>query len=126
MQIYESVPADAAVKVTSRALDSHHYVKDNRLLPDGFNRKNRWAAFTAPIGTDGDAGFGSSDTVTYRIARAPAGATIEVRLFFQVARPSDLEALAEKPTPAARKLFDMVTAAPPLPVVVATAKGAAP
>ena len=126
VQIYESVPVDAAGKPAHRPLDAHHYAKDNRLLPDGFDRKNRWAAFTAPIGTDGDTSFGSTDTVTYRIARAPAGATIEVRLLFQVARPSDIEALAERPTPAARKLFDMTTAAPPVPVVVATANGAAP
>ena len=126
VQIYESVPVDAAGKPAHRPLDAHHYAKDNRLLPDGFDRKNRWAAFTSPIGTDGDASFGSTDTVTYRIARAPAGATIEVRLLFQVARPSDIEALAEKPTPAARKLFDMTTAAPPLPVVVAEATATAP
>lgn len=126
VQIYESVPVDAAGKVARRPLDAHHYAKDNRLLPDGFDRRNKWAVFTAPIGTDGDPGFGSTDSVTYRIARAPAGATIEVRLLFQVARPSDLESLAEKPTPAARKLFDMTTAAPPLPVVVGVAKGTAP
>ena len=126
VQIYESVPVDAAGKPAHRPLDAHHYAKDNRLLPDGFDRKNRWAAFTATIGTDGDASFGSSDTVTYRIARAPAGSTVDVRLLFQVARPSDIEALAERPTPAARKLFDMTTAAPPLPVVVATASARAP
>ena len=126
VQIYESVPVDAAGNVARRPLDSHHYAKDNRLLPEGFDRKNPWAAFTATIGTDRDPGFGSSDSVTYRIARAPAGATVEVRLLFQVARPSDLEALADQPTPAARKLFDMTTAAPPVPVVVATAKTTAP
>ena len=126
VQIYESVPVDAAGKPAHRPLDAHHYAKDNRLLPDGFDRKNRWAAFTATIGTDGDASFGSSDTVTYRIARAPVGSTVDVRLLFQVARPSDIEALAEKPTPAARKLFDRATAAPPLPVVVATASASAP
>lgn len=126
VQIYESVPVDAAGKVTRRALDSHHYVKDNRLLPDGFERRNRWAAFTAPVGTDRDAAFGSTDAVTYRVARAPAGSTIEARFVFQVARPSDIEALADKPTPAARKLFDMTTAAPPLPILVAEAKAAAP
>jgi hypothetical protein len=126
VQIYESVPVDAAGKPAHRPLDAHHYAKDNRLLPEGFDRKNRWAAFTAPIGTEADPSFGSTDTVTYRVARAPAGATIQVRLLFQVARPSDIEALADKPTPAARKLFDMTTAAPPLPVVVAEANATAP
>jgi hypothetical protein len=126
VQIYESVAVDVSGKPARRPLDASHYAKDNRLLPEGFDRKNPWAAFTAPIGTDRDPGFGSSDSVTYRIARAPAGATVEVRLLFQVARPSDLEGLADQPTPAARKLFDMTTAAPPLPVVVATAKTTGP
>ncbi len=83
------------------------------------NLRNRWAVFTAPIGTGGDASFGSSDVVTYRVARVPLGATVAVRLLFQTARPSDLEALAAAPTPAARVLFDMTTAAPPLPSIVA-------
>lgn len=126
VQIYESVPVDAAGKIAHRPLDAHHYAKDNRLPPDGFEPRNRYAAFTATVGTEGDPGFGSADSVRYRIAHAPAGATIAVRLLYQVTRPSDLEALADKPTPAARKLFDMTTAAPPLPVVVATAEGVAP
>jgi hypothetical protein len=126
VQIYESVPADVTGKVTRRALDSHHYLKDNRLLPDGFDPRNAWAAFTASIGTSADANFGSSDIVTYRVARAAPGATIAVELLYQTARPSDLEALAAQPTPAARKLFDMATAAPPLPSLVAEATATAP
>ena len=126
VQIYESVPVDAGGTPTHRPLDAHHYGKDNRLLPDGFDARNQWASFTAPIGTAQDSNFGSTDSVTYRIARAPAGAVIDVELLFQNARPSDVEALADKPTPAARKLFDLTTAAPPRPLVVATAKAAAP
>lgn len=125
-QIYESVPIDAAGKAAHRPLDAARYAKDNRLLPDGFDRKNKWAAFMTPVGTEKDANFGSTDTVTYKVAKAPPGSTIEVRLLFQVARPSDVEALADKPTDTARRLFDMVTAAPPLPVVVAQASTKAP
>ena len=39
VQIYESVPVDAAGKPAHRPLDAHHYAKDNRLLPDGFDRQ---------------------------------------------------------------------------------------
>ena len=123
VQIYEAVPVDAAGKVARRALDAHHFAKDNRLLPEGYDPKNRWSVYTPPIGTTGDPSF---DVVTYRVAKVPAGATITVRLLHQTARPRDLEALAAEPTPVARKLFDMATAAPPLPSVLAEATSTAP
>lgn len=44
----------------------------------------------------------------------------------EVARPSDIEALAARPTPAARKLFALTTAAPLTPVLVSRAEGRAP
>lgn len=126
IQIYESVPVDVNGKIAHRPFDDHHYVKDNRLLPAGFDRRNRWSAYTAPHGVDGDADWGASDVVRFRVARAPSGAKITVSLEFQAIRPADLEALAARPTPAARRLFDMATAAPLRPVVLATAERAAP
>lgn len=126
VQIYESVPVDAKGNVAHRPLDAMRYVKDNRLLPAGFNRKSRYSAFIAPIGTDKDPGHGQQDTVTYRIAEAPAGSAISAELLYQVARPSDIEALAAKPTPAARRLFQFVSAAPPTPVLVSRAEARAP
>jgi hypothetical protein len=126
VQIYESVPVDVTGKIAHRPLDAHHYAKDNRLVPIGFNRKNSYSAYTAPVGTDGDPDWGSSDVVKYRVAKVPAGTPITVELCFQTVRPSDLEAFAAKPTPVARKLFDMATAAPPVPIVIATVSGAAP
>jgi hypothetical protein len=126
VQIYESVPIDASGKVAHRPLDAVRYGKDNRLLPAGFDRKSRYSAYTAPVGTDGDANWGSSDLVTYRVPKVPPGAKVEVELLFQVARPADIEAFAHAPTPAARKLFDFATAAPPVPVVIAAATARAP
>jgi hypothetical protein len=126
VQIYESVPVDVTGKIAHRPLDAHHYAKDNRLVPIGFNRKNSYSAYTAPVGTDSDPDWGSTDIVKYRVAKAPAGAPITVELLFQTVRPTDLEALASRPTNVARKLFDLATAAPPVPVVVATAAAAAP
>ena len=65
--------------------------------------------------------------MTYRIPKAPAASTIVVELLFQVARPSELEALAVRPTPAARRLFAFAGAASPLePVLVARAEARAP
>lgn len=121
VQIWESVPADASGAVARRPLDAHHYAKDNRLLPDGYDPKNRWAAFMLSVGTENDRGFGSADRVLYRIANAPVGARVDVRLVHQAARPSDVEAFVDAPTPAARRLFDLVTSAPPVPALVAEA-----
>lgn len=126
VQIYESVPVTTKGALAHRPLDAAKYAKDNRLLPAGFDRKNSYAAYTASVGVDSDPGWGTSDVVHYRVGGVPAGATIEVELLFQTARPSDIEALAPKPTPAARRLFELVKAAPLTPVVVATARAVAP
>lgn len=126
VQIYESVPVDVNGKLAHRPLDAHHYAKDNRLVPYGFNRRNSNSAYTAPVGTDSDPDWGASDVVKYRIAKAPPGATITVELLFQTIRPSDVEFFASKPTPMARKLFDMTIAAPLAPVVVSAVTSAAP
>lgn len=126
VQIYESVPVDANGKVAHRPLDALRYVKDNRLLPAGFDRKSRYSAFIAPVGTDKDPNHGHEDTVTYRVAKAPPGSTVTAELLYQVARPSEIEALAARPTPAARRLFQFVSSAPPTPVLVSRAEARAP
>lgn len=126
VQVYESVPVTATGAPAHRPLDCVKYAKDNRLLPHGFDRKNPYASYTASVGIDSDANWGTSDTVRYRVADAPPGATIEVELLFQVVRPSDIDALADKPTPAARRLFDFAKAVPPAPVTVASARATAP
>lgn len=126
VQIYESVPVDVQGKVAHRPLDALRYAKDNRLLPVGFDRRSRFSAYIAPVGTDDDANWGHEDAVTYKIASAPAGSSIVVELLFQTARPSDVEALAAKPTPAARRLFDFAKAAPLTPVLVARTEARAP
>ena len=126
VQIYESVPVDDRGRVAHRPLDCVRYVKDNRLLPVGFDRKSQYSAYIRPVGTDDDPGWGHEDTVTYKIAKAPPGSTVVAELLFQVARPSDIEALAARPTPAARRLFAFTTAAPLTPVLVARAEARAP
>lgn len=126
VQIYESVAGDAAGAPAAHLLDATQYLKDDRLLPPGWTASGPNAAITAPVGTDGDANFGSEDTVTYRVA-APAGAlTVEVELMYQSVRPTDVEALAAQATDATRRLFDMVAARPPLPVAVARAEAQVP
>jgi hypothetical protein len=126
VQVYEAVPVNGDGKVVHRPLDAITFGKDNRLLPQGFDKRHEWAAYTTPKGVDGDPSWGSEDEITYRVASADAGARVEVRLVFQAVRPADFEALAQRPTPAARRLFDMVSRAPPMPEVIAEATAAIP
>jgi len=126
VQIYESVAGDAKGAPSRNVLNATTYLKDNRVLPDGWSRSGPSAAITAPVGTQDDANFGSSDTVTYRVPAAAGALSVEVELLYQTLRPTDLDALAAGATDAGRRLFDMVAARAPLPVLVARAQAAVP
>jgi hypothetical protein len=121
VQVYESVPGDLQERPTSSLLDAFRYVKDNRLMPIGFDRKHKNMLYATWVGINGDPNFGSEDEVTYRLKNAPAGALhVRVELLYQSVRPADLEALAKKTTPATLSFFDMVGKRAPLPLVVGT------
>jgi hypothetical protein len=126
VQIYEAVAGDATGAVAAQLLDATTWLKDNRLLPKGFSPPGPVAAIISPVGTRGDASFGSRDTVTYRVP-APAGpARVEVELLHQSLRPTDLEALADRASDATRRFFDMVAARAPLPIRMAGARADVP
>ena len=86
VQIYESILGDPAGRPTTGLLTAVRYLKDNRLLPRGFDK----ATADAQIGVFGsaatDANFtGAGDRVTYEAAvPATAGTmTVEVELRYQ-------------------------------------------
>jgi hypothetical protein len=126
VQIYESVPGDASGAPAKSVVDATSYLKDNRLLPDGWSPSAPRAALTAPVGTSGDRNFGSEDTVTYRVPVTAGALTVDVELLYQTLRPTDLDALAALPTDASRRMFDMVAARAPTPLIIARAQMAAP
>jgi hypothetical protein len=86
VQIYESVMADHAGAVTTGLLSGVRYVKDNRLLPRGFDKAKAHAdvAVHGGAATDGDF-TGGSDRVRYVVSTAGASGalTIEATLRFQ-------------------------------------------
>ncbi len=127
--VYEAVLGDEAGKVVHRPLEATRYLKDNRLQPLGYSTAHPDAAITISYGPERDPDFGSSDHTHYLVGASVPGVagalTIEVELLFQSLRPADLEMLAERPTPTARKLFDLV-AGKLAPTVVARATRAAP
>lgn len=73
VQIYESIMGDSKGRVTTGLVYGNHYLKDNRLLPRGFD-KNSADPQIAVVGTArNDPGFvGGKDLVVYDVA-VPAG-----------------------------------------------------
>jgi len=107
--VWEAVPKNAAGEVATNLLDATGYAKDDRLLPNGFDGNDPRAILARPVGTGNDADFvAGGDTVTYRVPAAPLRGTVEVTLFYQTIRPSELEHLAEKPGPMALRFLDMI------------------
>ncbi|MEZ6185059.1 MAG: multiheme c-type cytochrome [Planctomycetota bacterium] len=86
VQIYQSLMRDGAGDLTFLLLRGEGYLKDNRLLPQGWSAAGPGAATTAPQGLGADADFvGGSDTVRYRF-RAPLAAgpyTVRATLVYQ-------------------------------------------
>lgn len=127
VQIYESIMGDATGNVTFTFLRAEGYLKDNRLLPDGFDKTTATLEIAVHGGAELDPSFtGGTDEVTYRI---PVGAragrlTITARLLYQSVSRRFVEDL--RPDAALSGLVDRFIgyddAADRTPVVLATAQ----
>jgi hypothetical protein len=85
VQIYESIMTDTRGGVTTGLLSAIRYVKDNRLLPAGFDKAtaDRDIAVYGGAADDGDFGPGR-DRIRYAIAIESAGPlTVVAELWFQ-------------------------------------------
>jgi mono/diheme cytochrome c family protein len=85
VQIYEAIMGDSSGNVTYNLLSAAEYLKDNRLLPAGFDKATA-ASDVAVVGNAlNDAGFvGGSDQVTYQVSLSGAGPyTITANLLYQ-------------------------------------------
>ena len=86
VQIYESVIVDDMGEVTTALLRGVRYVKDNRLLPAGFEKASAHADVAVHGGAAADADFlAEGDAVRYRLAvgRDVGAVTVSVHLMFQ-------------------------------------------
>jgi hypothetical protein len=85
VQVYESVLGDIGGGVTTGLLSATQYLKDNRLLPRGFDKAKATADIAVYGGAKEDADFsGGGDRVRYRIPVSAKGPfTIAVELRFQ-------------------------------------------
>jgi hypothetical protein len=83
VQIYESIMGTPAGRPTTGLLQATRYLKDNRLLPRGFDKRTADASIGVIGGAAGDADFGDGgDRVQYHVA-AVGAATVEVALRYQ-------------------------------------------
>ena len=79
VQIYESIIGDAAGRVTTGLLSGIGYLKDNRLLPRGFDKATAPADIAVHGGARGDADFTEAgDRVRYRVPVAGASGPFKV------------------------------------------------
>jgi hypothetical protein len=87
VQIYEAIMVDSQEAVTTGLLRGVRFVKDNRLLPRGFDKRTAEAAVAVRGCAADDADFiGGSDRVGYRIELHDAGGaqlTVEAELLYQ-------------------------------------------
>ena len=99
LPIYEAVLGNSNNTITHVLLYADHYMKDNRIPPQGFNNSSADDDI-APVDVDDDSDFNQNatgtDTVHYDL-RLPDGyqapLNIEVTLFYQSIRPTFVQAL---------------------------------
>jgi hypothetical protein len=86
VQIYESIMADQSGSLTTALLSSVRYVKDNRLLPHGFEKSDASQDIAVVGGASSDENFtGAGDRVRYSVALGASQGpyVLEAELYFQ-------------------------------------------
>jgi len=121
--LFQSVLRDADGAPTYLLLRGAGYLRDDRLLPNGWSAAHPDAALTAPVGTDGDADFrGGEDRVRYEIALDGAAAdgplAIEVELCYQTLGARWLAELETFDLPEVRTFTALLETADLRPVVL--------
>ena len=104
--IYETALADTNDDITHILLYADHYLKDNRIPPEGFtnNRADVIEPQTRPAGIGNDADFNrdangegsSTDTVHYRVPMTDTNGryTVDAQLLYQAIQPAFVHGLS--------------------------------
>jgi len=125
VQIYESVMHDYAQKVTYTLLAGQTYVKDNRLLPAGFDKLTAGKDFAVYGQAVTDANFqGGSDEITYQISTQGKSGPFEVtaEVLYETISYRFAQDLAQDDTELVKDYMAMHDAADLTPVVLASVK----
>ncbi|MFO0592835.1 MAG: hypothetical protein U0441_35150 [Polyangiaceae bacterium] len=122
--VLESVMADAGGAPTYSLIRGAKYLKDSRLLPQGFAPSAADAPRVAAVGTSADATFAAGgDEVTYRAA-APAGKgpySVTATLVYTPLSARYAAELSHWDTPEVKALFKMLAKVSRAPEIVAEA-----
>lgn len=80
VQIYETIMVDPEDNVTTGLLTAVRFIKDNRILPDGFDKKtaDEWIEVHGAAFKDDDF-LGGRDQITYRIKLPKAQTPLQVK-----------------------------------------------
>jgi hypothetical protein len=126
VQVYETVMHDSQGDVTYTFLSAAGYLKDNRLLPEGFEKKSAGPDIAVYGSASEDQNFvGGSDTVTYQVDVRDVELPVQcqARLLYQSVGPQFMEDLNLDDTPQVERFADYYDTADKMPVEVAVTAG---
>lgn len=84
VQIYESIMGDFAGRVTTGLLYGSHYLKDNRMLPAGFDKASAGPLIQVVGDARNDPAFqAGTDTVRYDVAAKGSGFRVSTELLYE-------------------------------------------
>jgi hypothetical protein len=124
VQIYETILRDSSGQLTTSVLSAAAYLKDNRLLPPGYDKRSPYEdlAVRGRAADDEDFDFGL-DQIQYavEVGGAETPLTVTVELVYQTISYRWAEGLSASSTDLASRFLGYYRSIPNLPVVVASA-----
>lgn len=122
VQVYEAVLGDTTGQQTVVLLESHEYLKDNRLLPLGWRNDHEDIGDVTPVGPENDSSFvGGVDITPYVASFNGTAAKVEVALVYQSLGNRWLHELFVTPTADVQAFKKMWEKIDRKPAVVGTA-----
>ena len=125
VQVYESVMSDSEKNITYTLLRGQTYVKDNRILPAGFEKASAGKDFAVAGTAASDANFDKgSDQVSYRVnVKGRSGPyTVKARVLFQSLSYRSTMDLARDDTEQVKTYMAQHNATDQTPDVIASAE----
>ncbi|MCJ7824534.1 MAG: hypothetical protein MUP44_06510 [Anaerolineales bacterium] len=126
VQIYEAILQDTEGDITTTLLYAAGFRKDNRLLPDGFEKKSPYEDIAVRGGAMEDDDFqGGGDSIQYSvdIGSAVGPLTVKVELLYQTISFRWADNLRGKDAEEIQRFLRYIDTVPNLPVVIAYASG---
>ena len=123
VQIYEAILKDTEGDITTALLHAAGYRKDNRLLPDGFEKKSPYEDIAVRGGAMDDDDFqGGIDSIQYAvdIGSATGPFTVKIELLYQSISFRWAENLRGKDADEIQLFLNYLDAVPNLPIVIAS------